>query len=170
MIGVLGVAPAKGALDGRTPGDCGGNMDTNDVCSGSILCLTVQVAGGLVILGDIHAYMGEGESNGMGIEVAADITLKFDKFGENISSLPFIVRDDVLISVASADTLDEAAWEAVSEMQRIVTSLLHISSEEARVLVGVLGNVRISQIVNPKKTVRVDMPIVKTPDGWDIRT
>jgi len=169
MIGVLGVAPAKGVLDGRTPDDCGGNMDTNDVCAGSTLCLTVQVSGGLLVMGDVHAYMGEGESNGMGIEVAADITLKVSKWDEKLSSRPFIVREDALISIASEDTMDAACWKAVEEMRKIVMSALSVDKDEARLLVGVLGNVRVSQIVNPIMTARVEMPIVKITNGWEIR-
>jgi len=169
MVGVMGVAPAEGVLDGKTPRDCGGNMDTNDVCAGSTLCLTVQVPGGLLFMGDVHAYMGEGESNGMGIEVAADITIKIHKWEENLSSRPFIVREDALISVASEDTLDSAAWKAVEEMRKMVMLALNVDADEARLLVGVLGNVRVSQIVNPRMTARVEMPLVKTTDGWEIR-
>ena len=168
MIGVIGIAPAEGILDCRTPGDQGGNMDTNDVCPGSTLCLKAQVPGGLLVLGDVHAYMGEGESNGMGIEVAADVTLRVNKWDEDLSSRPFIVRKDALISIASEDTLDNAAWKAVEEMQKMVMSTLQVDADEARLLVGLLGNVRVSQIVNPKKTVRVEMPMVRTGEGWKI--
>ena len=168
MIGVIGIAPAEGILDCRTPGDQGGNMDTNDVCPGSTLCLKAQVPGGLLFLGDVHAYMGEGESNGMGIEVAADVTLRANKWDGDLSSRPFIVREDALISIASEDTLDTAAWKAVEEMQKIVMSTLRVDADEARLLVGLLGNVRVSQIVNPEKTVRVEMPLVRTGKGWRI--
>ena len=169
MIGVVGVAPAEGVIDGRTPTDQGGNMDTNDVCGDSTLCLTAQVPGGLLMMGDVHAYMGEGESNGMGIEVAADITARIRKGSENLSSLPFIIRDESLISIASADTLDAAAWRAVEEMRQIVMLTLGVNSDEARLLVGVLGNVRVSQIVNPRMTARVEMPLMETADGWEIK-
>jgi len=169
MVGVMGIAPAEGILDGKTPRDCGGNMDTNDVCAGSTLCLTAQVPGGLLVMGDVHAYMGEGESNGMGIEVAADITLRVHKWDENLSSRPFIVREDALISIASEDTLDNAAWKAVEEMRKIVMLALDVDADEARLLVGVLGNVRVSQIVNPRMTARVEMPMIKAADGWEIR-
>jgi amidase len=168
MIGVIGLAPAEGVLDCRTPTDQGGNMDTNDVCAGSTLCLTAQVPGGLLVLGDVHAYMGEGESNGMGIEIAADITLRISKWDQNLSSRPLVMREDALISVASEDTLDDAAWKAVEEMRKIVMSALEVDADEARLLVGLLGNVRVSQIVNPKKTARVEMPLIRTADGWEI--
>jgi amidase len=168
MIGVIGIAPAEGILDCRVPGDHGGNMDTNDVCPGSTLCLTVQVPGGLLALGDVHAYMGEGESNGMGIEVAADVTLRISEWDEALSSRPFIIRDDALISIASEDSLDSAACKAVQEMRKIVVSALDVDADEARVLVGLMGNIRVSQIVNPKKTVRVEMPLARTDKGWRI--
>lgn len=169
MIGVMGIAPSEGIFDYRTPGDYGGNMDTNDVCSGSTLCLKVQVPGGLLAMGDVHACMGEGESNGMGIEVAADITLKIRKLDEDISSHPFIIKNDGIVTISSADTLDTAAWNAVEEMRKIVMTTLNFDKDEARLLVGVLGNVRISQIVNPKKTARVEMPLIKTSEGWKIK-
>ncbi len=169
MIGVIGLAPDEGTTDCRTPSDQGGNMDTNDVCPGSILCLKAQVPGGLLILGDVHAYMGEGESNGMGIEVAADVTLRVNRWDEDLSSRPFIVREDAFISIASEDTLDNAAWKAVDEMKKIVMSTLRVDADEARLLVGLLGNVRVSQIVNPKKTVRVEMPLVRNAKGWEIK-
>ena len=112
--------------------------------------------------------MGEGESNGMGIEVAADVTLRIGKWDEALSSLPFIIRESELTSIASDDTLDSAAWKAVQEMRKIVVSALGVDADEARVLVGLLGNVRISQIVNPRKTVSVEMPLVRTDKGWKI--
>ena len=169
MIGVLGIAPTEGELDCRTPSEQGGNMDTNDVCAGSTVCLTAEVPGGLLMLGDVHARMGEGETNGMGVEVAADITLRITKYDQKISSRPFILREDGLMCVVSEELLDDAAWGAVSEMRKIVMALLGVDADEARLLVGVLGDLRISQIVNPKKTVRLEMPLVKTGDKWHIK-
>ncbi len=117
-------------------------------------------------MGDVHAYMGDGESNGMGIEVAADITLRISKWDEDISSHPFIIKEDGIVTISSADTLDAAARNAVEEMRKIAMTTLHVDKDEARLLVGVLGNVRISQIVNPKKTARVEMPLIKINEGW----
>jgi acetamidase/formamidase len=54
-------------------------------------------------------------------------------------------------------------------MRKIVMSALNVDAEEARLLVGVLGNVRISQIVNPRKTARVEMPLIRTTDGWIVK-
>ena len=170
MIGVLGLAPAQGEQENHMPGMHGGNLDTNDVCSGAVLHLQAQVPGGLLAMGDVHALMGEGESNGMGLEVGANITLQVCKEDRPPTPFPYILLNGKLIVVSSAQTLDEAARTAVDEMRRIVIEQLNVDTDTARLLVGVLGNVRISQIVNPLMTVRVDMPLVRQADRWVLRT
>ncbi len=77
----------------------------------------------------------------------------------SVFRLPFLI---------SAENLDAASWLAVETMRQIVIEQLGVDADTARLLVGVLGNVRISQIVNPLKTVRVDMPLVKCEDRWVI--
>jgi len=169
MIGVIGVAPSKGEIDCMFPGMHGGNLDTNDVCAGAVLHLQAQVAGGLLAMGDVHAIMGEGESNGMGIEVGTNITLRVRKEENPLTNYPYILLNGNLILIASAENLDKASWMAVEEMQRIAREQLGADTDTARLLVGVLGNVRISQIVNPLKTVRVEMPFVRCEDQWIIQ-
>jgi len=159
MIGVIGVAPSDGEIDCMFPGMHGGNLDTNDVCIGAVLHLQAQVAGGLLAMGDVHAIMGEGESNGMGIEVASQITLCVCKEENPLTNYPYILLNGKLIVIASAENLDKASWLAVEEMRRIVIEQLGVDAGTAGLLVGVLGNLRISQIVNPLKTVRVEMPL-----------
>lgn len=166
MIGVLGVAPAEGELDNHAPGEHGGNLDTNDVCAGATLHLRAQVQGGLLAMGDVHALMGEGESNGMGIEVGAHITLRVRKEGDPLTHHPYVVLGDRAIVIISARTLDEAAWTAVATMQQIVIDRLQVAQDTARLLVGVLGQLRISQIVNPLKTVRLEMPLRWNGQQW----
>jgi len=166
MVGVLGVAPSEGEIEGKVPGMHGGNLDTNDVCTGAILHLRSQVDGGLLAMGDVHALMGEGESNGMGIEVGALITLRVHREEQPLTHYPYVLLDGKLIVIASAETLDEASELAVGEMRRIVIEQLRVDADTTRLLVGVLGNVRISQIVNPLKTVRVEMPLVRQGGRW----
>jgi len=170
MIGVLGLAPSQGEQHCHMPGMHGGNLDTNDVCAGAVLHLRAGAAGGLMAMGDVHALMGEGESNGMGIEVGADITLRVYKEAQPLTRFPYILLNGRAVVVASAKTLDEASQMAVDEMRRIVIEQLQVDVDTARLLVGVLGNLRISQIVNPLKTVRVDMPLVRRGDRWALRT
>jgi len=157
-IGVIGVAPAEGDIDCMIPGPHGGNLDTNDICAGSTIVLPVQVEGALLALGDIHGRMGDGESCGMGIELSAEVTLRVSLVERPLSQNPYILRGDSLILLASEETLDAAAWAAVEEAVRLVSARKSLPCEEARLLVSTLGEVRISQMVNPLKTARVELP------------
>lgn len=79
MIGCLGLAPA--ARDGSTVMPTlptGGNMDLTDAAPGSTVYLPVQVPGGLLAIGDIHAVMARGESSFVAIEIAGRATVSVD--------------------------------------------------------------------------------------------
>lgn len=168
MIGVIGVVPQEGDIPNSMPGGHGGNLDTNDVCAGARLHIQVGVDGAGLAMGDVHAVMGEGETNGMGIEVGARITIRTELETDPVTHHPYIVLKDTLIVVVSDETLDKAAWEAVGDMKRIVAERLGIDADTARLLVGVRGHLRISQIVNPLKTVRLEMPIVSRNGKWEL--
>ena len=70
--------------------------------------------------------------------------------------------------VVSDETLDKAAWSVVDEMKRIVGDRLGVDADTARLLVGVRGHLRISQIVNPLKTVRLEMPMARRNGKWEL--
>ena len=62
QIGVIGTAPAKEGVPAITPGSHGGNMDCRRIRQGSVLYLPVSVPGALLSVGDLHALMGDGET------------------------------------------------------------------------------------------------------------
>ncbi|MCC6445841.1 MAG: acetamidase/formamidase family protein [Armatimonadetes bacterium] len=157
-IGVIGVAPAEGEIGCMYPGLHGGNMDTNDICAGSTLVLPVQVEGALLAMGDIHGRMADGESSGMGIELCAEVTLRVSLVASPLHAGPYILRGDAFILIASAETLDDAAWSAVEQAALLIAARKGVSYDEARLLISTMGELRISQIVNPLKTVRVELP------------
>lgn len=71
-------------------------------------------------MGDVHALMGEGESNGMGIEAGSNITLCVRKEEKPLTNYPYLLLNGKLIVIASAENLDKASWLAVEAMQHIV--------------------------------------------------
>jgi amidase len=145
------------------PGDHGGNMDTRDVTAGATLYLTAQIEGGLLAMGDVHALQGDGETSGQGIETSAEITLRVRIVSEGLSSRPYLVRNGELMVVASAPSLEEAARQAVEEMATIVSDRSELRYDEARMLLGLVGDLRFGQIVNPLKTVRMALPLTAVP-------
>jgi acetamidase/formamidase len=58
------------------PRRVGGNMDIRDLTAGAELYLPVEVAGGLLSIGDPHAAQGDGEVCGTAIESPAIIAVQ----------------------------------------------------------------------------------------------
>lgn len=160
MVGVIGTAPVGGAaiLCGE-PGEHGGNMDCKRVAVGAAVYLPVNVDGALLAMGDIHAVMADGEIGATGLEVGGEITVRIELMKGNKKNvpLPVIMNDTHVMSVASDVDLDEACNKAVENMAAYMTT--HgFGINEAAMLISLAGDVRICQVVNPKKTVRVEMP------------
>jgi len=163
MIGVLGVAPASGTWNTMAAGPFGGNMDTNDIAAGASVYLPVFQPGGLFILGDCHAVMGDGEIGGQGLEVAATVTLRVDIEPQPISDHVYIVRNDRLMVVGAAETLEAAVKDAAIEMMRIVDEATDLDDYNAMKLLGFVGDTLFGQHCCPIKTVRVAVPLKYLP-------
>jgi amidase len=158
MIGVLGVAPAGEDVPCGTPGTHGGNMDTRLIGEGATVFLPVAVPGALLAAGDLHAAMGDGEVAVTGIEVAGEVTLEVDLRRDLQLAGPLLETDELVATIASADTLDAAAKKATDEMADLLHARLGIELPDAVMLMSAVGQVRISQMVDPQRTVRFEMP------------
>lgn len=160
MIGVIGVAPA--AADGEcrtvTPWKHGGNMDTTDIREGSTLYLPVAQAGALLAMGDVHAVMGDGEMCSTGCEIAAEITVQVDCIKGKASEWPLVATETHTMVIASGDTLDAATTAAADQAVTCLSRGLGLAWEDAYVLASLAVDLRISQLVNPKLTVRAAIP------------
>ncbi len=163
VVGVIGVAPPAGSVPNSTPGDHGGNLDTRDVKVGSAVYLPVAVPGALFALGDIHGLQGDGEVCGQGIEIAGEVTVRLEVMRGRIGPWPLIKTATHWAVLASAADLDEAVEAALLRARDLVMYGAEVKDEEAIMLLSVMGDVRISQIVNPLKTVRVCIPKVLLP-------
>jgi amidase len=157
MIGTIGVAPKK-AITTLSSGPHGGNLDTTDIRSGSKLYLPVLVDGALFGVGDVHATMGDGEVCGTGVECGADVTIKLDLLKDYPIERPRIETPKEIMSVASAEGLNEAIKMALEDMVSWLQADHSLSGEEAYVLASLAGDVRIGQVVDPAVTVRVAIP------------
>lgn len=158
VIGVIGVASRHGEISTRYPGRHGGNMDTQEITVGSRLYLPVQVKGALLALGDVKACMGDGETSGTGVEVAAEVVVRLDTLPGGRFSWPRVETNDACITITSASSVKQAARLAVMEMVRWLEQDRGVDFETAYSLVGLGGDLRISQWVNPLVTARVVLP------------
>lgn len=154
MIGVIGTAPESGKIPTTMPGTHGGNMDNTHISAGSVLYLPVFHDGALLSLGDLHALMGDGEATGSGLEISGKVSLKAEVLKNVFMPLPFIETDGLLETVASAESLDEAAILAVENMLTYLTENKGLDREEAWKLMAACGNTGICQFANALKTAR----------------
>lgn len=158
VIGTIGVAPAVGAVGNLFPGPHGGNLDVNDITVGTTVYLPVFVRGALFSLGDGKAVMGDGESNGVGIEVSMKVTVTVDLVKGKQIERPMLETAKSMITVASAKTIEEASRLALGDMLRLLTEETNLDQQEAYALLGAIADVRIANIVDPEVTVRVVVP------------
>ena len=158
MIGVIGVAPSGAPVACGSPGAHGGNMDTRLIGEGATVYLPVSSPGALLAAGDLHALMGDGEICGTGVEVAGRVTLRVDvRRGLELTN-PVVDTAEVVATIASAETLDEAADRATRDMAELLSLRLGLPAAHASMLMSAAGRLRVSQVVDPLKTARFEMP------------
>jgi amidase len=158
MIGVIGVAPAGEDVPCGSPGHHGGNMDTRLIAEGATIYLPVAVAGALLAAGDLHAAMGDGEVAVTGVEVAGSLTLEVGLRTDIALTDPLLENGDLVATIASAETLDEAAKMATNAMADLLNTRLGIQLADAMMLMSAVGSAQICQMVDPLCTVRFEMP------------
>lgn len=160
MIGVIGVAPAKedGEWATNSPWKHGGNMDTTDIRAGSTLYFSVNQKGALLALGDCHAAMGDGEMCFTGLEVPAKVLLRLEVIKGKSIKWPIVETKDHTMVIASGDSIDEAIYEASNQAIGHISDSLDIQWEDAYILGSLVVDLKISQVVDPKVTVRAAIP------------
>jgi amidase len=158
MIGVIGVAPAEGELPSGTPGPHGGNMDCTLIATGSRVYFTVSVEGAMFGAGDMHAAMGDGEIVVCGAETAGAV--RFTAQVVDLAGLPtpFVETSELVATIYSAPTLDEAANGAIHRMAQFLTDFARIPLNDAGMLMSLTGQLKFCQVVDPLKTVRFEFP------------
>ncbi|MBN2555188.1 MAG: acetamidase/formamidase family protein [Anaerolineales bacterium] len=158
MIGVIGVAPAEGVIANGVPGFHGGNMDCTVIGKGTRLYLTVQVEGGMIGVGDLHAAMGDGEIVVVGAEVSGIVHLKPDLVSMPGLPTPFLETEDAVMTICSDPDLDQAADMAIHNMASFLTNFAGFSMNDAGMLMSAAGDLKICQVVDPAKTARFEFP------------
>lgn len=158
MIGVIGTAPADEEVPTGSPKEHGGNMDTKKIAAGTVLYLPVNVPGANLAIGDVHAAMGDGEVSVSGLEIAAEVTIRVHVVKGRPLPLPFLLTADQAIAIASRETLDEAVAEATRMMRDYLVQVTDLDATDALMLLSLRGDLAVSQIVDPLKTARMEIP------------
>lgn len=154
FFGTIGVAPNEPHAIGWTPRTCGGNMDCRELHAGTTVFLPIEVAGALLSLGDTHATQGGGEASGTAIECACESARLTLILRTDLSlRAPIAHTPEGVVAIGVGDTLDEAAEQAVGAILDEMTRELSISRDQALALASSNVDVRITQMVNPRRNV-----------------
>ncbi|HXM11188.1 MAG TPA: acetamidase/formamidase family protein [Terriglobales bacterium] len=151
----------KGRTSTLRPWKNGSNMDVNEMQAGSTLYFPVFQKGGLIWTGDSHCLQGNGEVNLTALECSY----------KEIEIQP-IVRKDLHIDWPRAETatswifmgfdedLNEAMKIAVRETVKFLAEqkMVPMSREEAYSLTSIVGDCRVSQVVDIRKGVHCMIP------------
>ncbi len=157
--GVLGVAlDEPGGHSTMPPRKNGGNMDIKQLTLGTTAYLPVWVDGALFSVGDGHAAQGDGEVCVTAVEMAAQVTCRFDLLRERRLREPqFRTRGPLgaltnvgphYATTAHDPDLYRAAQQAVRYMIDHLVEQRGLSREEAYILCSVAVDLRISEIVD----------------------
>ena len=164
MIGVIGVATSEKTPTG-TPGRHGGNLDTKLITEGSRVILPVEVSGALLGLGDLHAAMADGELCVAACEVAGRVEVKVSVAKNLRVPWPVVETGDAFYILVSHDSLEEAVKEASRIAVQVLEKGLGLDWHDAYMLASLVVDLQISQVVDPRKTIRARIP--KSLVSWE---
>lgn len=153
MIGTIGVTP-KSEIPCGSLGRHGGNMDVKELTAGTRLYLPVFIEGAMFGAGDVHVVQADGELCVCAVEVASEITLKFSLIKGRHPEWPILETKYSYAFLACDETLDAAARDATLVAVEALMREHGWCFEEAYMFGSLQVDLKINQVVDPKKGVR----------------
>ena len=161
MVGVVGVATDGETITNAMPGRHGGNLDDHLHAVGTKIYFPVRQRGGMFAVGDMHASMGDGEICGTGVEIAGEVTVRFDLLKGKQGTWPVSETDAGWIAHGTATEYPDAMREACREATGLLVGEWGMSMEDAFMLLSVRADVGVAQACKPSPfatIARVVMP------------
>lgn len=147
MIGCIGSAPAEGVGSTFLPAyPFGGNMDLREVEPGTTLYLPVQVAGGLLSMGDLHAAMGTDEPTWVSLEAAGSATLRISIARSMNLPFPRLHRDGATFLIGMAETFEDAHRSALEQAHDYLVTVRGMDAFEAYAFVSASVDMRLGSV------------------------
>ena len=139
----------------------GSNMDINELQEGSTLFIPVFIKGGLLWTGDSHCRQGNGEVNLTALECSyKEIRLQVIVRKDMKLNWPFIETRTHWIATGFNEDLNVAMTNAVREAVDWLAAqqIVPMNRYEAYGLVSMVGDCRVSQVVDVRKGVHCMIP------------
>src|ERR1044071_3752495 len=145
----LGVAPGLESRSSVTPAEHGGNMDAPEASAGNTAYFPVYVRGALLLLGDGHAQMGDGEIAGTAIEVPMHARLQVDVIKGQKIAWPRFENAREIMALGAYRPLDDALRIAFTELIGWIHAETGMSELDAYQLLSQVGKVHVTEMVDP---------------------
>ncbi len=149
MVGVVGVATDGEEIPNAMPGRHGGNLDDHLHGIGTKIYFPVRQPGGMFAVGDMHASMGDGEICGTGVEIAGEVTVRFDLLKGKQATWPVSETDNTWITHGTAAEYPEALRSACLEAGELLVREWGMSIEEAFIFLSIRADVGVAQACKP---------------------
>jgi acetamidase/formamidase len=155
------IKDAKGRTSTLRPWKNGSNMDVNELQAGSILYMPVFQKGGLIWTGDSHCRQGNGEVNLTALECSyKEIEIKPIVRKDLKTEWPWAETKADWVFMGFDEDLNQAMKIAVDQTVNWLAkqTIVPMSREEAYALTSIVGDCRVSQVVDIRKGVHCLIP------------
>jgi len=155
------IKDAKGRTSTLRPWKNGSNMDVNELQVGSTIYFPVFQKGGLIWTGDSHCRQGNGEVNLTALECSyKEIEIKPIVRKDMKTEWPWAETKADWIFLGFDEDLNQAMKIAVEQTVSWLSrqTIVPMSREEAYSLTSIVGDCRVSQVVDIRKGVHCMIP------------
>ncbi len=157
MIGTIGTAPKRErVLSYWSDREYGGNVDCPLIRAGNEVVLPVNVEGGLLSVGDVHARQGDGEVSCCAVECRGEVKLRIDVVPRDAAAYfewPQVNGADFIGSIGCVKhSMDRAVEAALLDLVRRIERFYSFSTIDAYEIVGQCVELRVCQAVYPHFT------------------
>src|SRR6058998_445583 len=149
MVGVVRVATGGDTLPNGLAGQHGGNLDNHLHGPGARIFFPVRQPGGMFAVGDMHASMGDGEICFTGVEIAGEVTMRFDVLKGKQATWPVTELPDRWLPHATADDYGDALKLVSEEAARLLVDEHGFSLEDAFIFLSVACDAGVAQACKP---------------------
>ncbi len=154
-MGMVATTPTYPQNTASDSGPYGGDIDLKELVAGSAIYLPVFVPGGMLVLGDCHAVVGDGAVAGTGAECSSETHVRVTvEKGMGITS-PRALTPEHFVVLSYGEELGPAMKQAVRNMVDFLVQEKGMSPYDAYTLLSLAGDVRVSRTFRPISPVKM---------------
>jgi len=157
-MGFVATTPEYRQSTASDSGPYGGDIDMQELVSGSILYLPVIVPGGLLALGDCHAVVADGAVAGTGAECASDTQIRVTLEKATPIPMPRALTPEHFVVLSYGQDIGRAMRDAVREMVDFLSREKGMAPYDAYTLLSLAGDIRVSRTFRDISSVKMLLP------------